>query len=327
MIGSSAVASTLYPTASTSITYGTAGTTHYFSGSGLAVTGTLTSTGNVTVGNTTGEKIVSLISTNDNSFYKVAPGNGASGGYRFNNSAGTQHWNIYETTGGSGQQGNLSIYNEVAAANQLVLDTSGNLLVGTTSVSSGGSTGQIVSSYDGTLKNGFKSNDTNAVAGADSVFVFQRNSSQVGTIQTTLSATSYNTSSDYRLKENVQPMTGALATVTALKPVTFNWKLDGSDGQGFIAHELQAVVPDCVTGEKDATEMQKYEISPAVPATQDEEGNELTAAVEAVMGEREVPRYQGIDTSFLVATLTAALQEAHGLIKDLTTRITALEAK
>ena len=73
--------------------------------------------------------------------------------------------------------------------------------------------------------------------------------------------------------------------------------------------------------------MQQYEISPAIPATQDEEGNELTAAVEAVMGEREVPKYQGIDTSFLVATLTAALQEAHGLIKDLTTRITALEAK
>ena len=209
----------------------------------------------------------------------------------------------------------------------LTLDASGNLLVGTNSVSSGGSAGQIVSSYDGTLKNGFKSNDTNSVAGTDSVFVFQRNSSQVGTIQTTLSAVAYNTSSDYRLKENVQPMTGALASVAALKPVTFNWKLDGSDGQGFIAHELQTVVPDCVAGEKDAVEMQQYEISPAIPATQDEEGNELTAAVEAVMGEREVPKYQGIDTSFLVATLTAAIQEQQAIITALTTRITALEAK
>ena len=151
--------------------------------------------------------------------------------------------------------------------------------------------------------------------------------SQVGSVSTTTTATTYNTSSDYRLKENVQPMTGALAIVTALKPVTFNWKTDGSDGQGFIAHELQAVVPDCVTGEKDATEMQTYEISPAVPATQDEEGNELTAVVEAVMGEREVPKYQGIDTSFLVATLTAAIKEQQAIITALTTRITALEAK
>jgi len=102
---------------------------------------------------------------------------------------------------------------------------------------------------------------------------------QVGKITTTSSATAYATSSDYRLKENVAPMTGALDTVAKLKPVTFTWKLDGKDGQGFIAHELQAVVPDCVSGEKDAV---------------DAEGN---------------PVYQGIDTSFLVATLTAAIQE------------------
>jgi len=107
----------------------------------------------------------------------------------------------------------------------------------------------------------------------------RRNGSSVGTITTTLSATAYNTSSDYRLKENVAPMTGALATVAQLKPVTYTWKVDGSDGQGFIAHELQAVVPDCVTGEKDAV---------------DADGK---------------PVYQGIDTSFLVATLTAAIQE------------------
>ena len=104
-------------------------------------------------------------------------------------------------------------------------------------------------------------------------------------------------------------MTGALGVVSQLKPVTYNWKVDGSSGQGFIAHELQAVVPDCVTGDKDATRIEQYEITPAIPATFDEEGNELTPAVEAVMGEREVPSYQGIDTSFLVATLTKAIQE------------------
>ena len=101
----------------------------------------------------------------------------------------------------------------------------------------------------------------------------------VGSVTISSSATAYNTSSDYRLKENIAPMVGALATISALKPVTYNWKTDGSDGQGFIAHELAEVVPDCVTGTKDAV---------------DADGN---------------PQYQGIDTSFLVATLVAAIQE------------------
>ena len=137
-----------------------------------------------------------------------------------------------------------------------------------------------------------------------------KNSSNVGGISVTTSATSFNTSSDYRLKENVEPMIGALEKISALKPVTYKWKIDGSDGQGFIAHELQAICPDAVTGDKDAVE---------------EIGNILDAKGEIVLqGVREPetleagqtwvktedrPVYQGIDTSFLVATLTAAIQE------------------
>ena len=117
--------------------------------------------------------------------------------------------------------------------------------------------------------------------------VFQYNSGTVGTIVTGTSSTSYNTSSDYRLKENIVPMTGALAKVQQLKPCTYTWKLNGSASQGFIAHELQAIVPDCVTGEKDAVETYT-----------DDDGNEQTRI-----------KPQGVDTSFLVATLTAAIQE------------------
>jgi hypothetical protein len=68
-----------------------------------------------------------------------------------------------------------------------------------------------------------------------------------GSITTNGTTTSYNTSSDYRLKENIAPMIGALNVVQSLKPVTYTWKADGSSGQGFIAHELQDIVPDCVT--------------------------------------------------------------------------------
>jgi hypothetical protein len=120
--------------------------------------------------------------------------------------------------------------------------------------------------------------------------VFETSSGTAGYIFSNVLTTSYVTSSDYRLKENVVPMTGALQTVAALKPCTYTWKADGSQGQGFIAHELQAVVPDCVTGTKDAV---------------DAEGN---------------PQYQGVDTSFLVATLVSAIQE-------LTARLEALENK
>jgi hypothetical protein len=147
-------------------------------------------------------------------------------------------------------------------------------------------------------------NDTFGGAGAYAI-AFASLGTRVGQISTTTSATTYTTSSDYRLKENIAPMTGALATVTQLKPVTYKWKLDGSNGQGFIAHELQAVVPDCVVGEKDATETYK-----------DEDGNEQTRI-----------KPQGIDTSFLVATLTAAIQEQQAIITDLKTRIETLEAK
>jgi len=122
-------------------------------------------------------------------------------------------------------------------------------------------------------------------------------SAYVGDISTNGTTTSFNSASDYRLKENILPMTGALAKVLTLKPITYKWKSDGSDGQGFIAHELQEVIPDAVTGEKDAV---------------DEKGD---------------PKYQGVDTSFLVATLTAAIQEQQALITSLTDRIAALEAR
>jgi hypothetical protein len=139
-------------------------------------------------------------------------------------------------------------------------------------------------------------------SGTETQIEFGNTNGTRGSIQTNSTNTLYNTTSDYRLKENVVPMANALATVLALKPCTYKWKVDGSNGQGFIAHELQAVVPDCVTGEKDAVD-ENGDIKP-----------------------------QFVDTSFLVATLTAAIQELKAIndtqaetINALTARITALE--
>jgi len=186
-------------------------------------------------------------------------------------------------------------------AERMRIDSSGRLLVGRTS-----------NTDSATLQLSNESGGSNiamlSVAGTtgDSYpCMFRNPNGQVGAIKTNGSSTAYNTSSDYRLKENIQPMQNALAVVQQLSPVTYTWKTDGSNGQGFIAHELQAVVPDCVTGEKDAVETYL-----------DEEGNEQTR-----------PKYQGIDTSFLVATLTAAIQEQQALITQLQADVAALKGQ
>ena len=145
------------------------------------------------------------------------------------------------------------------------------------------------------------------------------NGSAVGSITSAGSSTAYNTTSDYRLKEDMQPMTGAIERVNALNPVNFAWKVDGSRVDGFLAHEAQAVVPEAVHGTKDAMRDEEYEVTPAVL---DEGGNVVT---EAVMGTRSVPDYQGIDQSKLVPLLTAALQEAITKIEDLEARVATLE--
>ena len=185
-------------------------------------------------------------------------------------------------------------YIETNAGKTVYVDSSGNLLVGTTTLpSSGGTTGFGVEVNASRGQISLRS----SVTSSSFIQAFYNTNGLVGSIQTSGSATSYVTSSDYRLKEDIVPMTGALAKVQALKPTTYKWKVDGSDGQGFIAHELAEVVPDCVSGEKDEI---------------DSDGN---------------PVYQGIDTSFLVATLTAAIQEQQALITQLQADVAALKAK
>ena len=170
------------------------------------------------------------------------------------------------------------------------IDSSGNLLVGRTGLSA---TERLGVTF-GAGNEGIRTVVASTALQYHAVF---NNGSTVGAISTNGSATTYSTSSDYRLKENVQPMTGALARVALLNPCTYTWKSDGLDGEGFIAHELQAVVPDAVTGEKDAV---------------NEDGS---------------IKPQGIDTSFLVATLTAAIKEQQQMIETLQAKVAALEAK
>jgi len=179
------------------------------------------------------------------------------------------------------------------------IDSSGNLLVGTISGSY-----NTISSGSGYAFNVIQTTTNNSVVRFDAAYssgtinyiAFYAAGTYRGAIQFNGTSVLYTTSSDYRLKEDIASMTGALAKVAALKPVTYKWKSTGEADQGFIAHELAEVMPHAVTGEKDAV---------------DADGN---------------PKYQGIDTSFLVATLTAAIQELKALVDTQASTITSLQA-
>jgi len=199
----------------------------------------------------------------------------------------------------------------------MVLDASGHLLLNEPTsyaaetlqlkclIAGGNSYGMII--------NGPSTNNT-----AVRFFNTSSGSAVVGSITFSATATAYNTSSDYRLKEDAVPMTGATERVKALRPINFAWKADGSRTDGFFAHEAQEVVPEAATGTKDAMRDEEYEVTPAVEEARDEDDNVTTEAVAAVMGTRSVPDYQGIDQSKLVPLLTATIQE-------LIARIEALE--
>lgn len=183
------------------------------------------------------------------------------------------------------------------------IDSSGNVTVGTTDSTPAepGSSNNYGVSLRPNSSSQISVNGTEALwlnrDGSDGDIVrFRRALVGVGSISVTSSSTSYNTSSDYRLKENVTPLANAADRLAQIPVHRFNFIADPNKTiDGFLAHEVQAIVPEAITGEKDAI---------------DADGN---------------PEYQGIDQSKLVPLLTAALQEALQKIDALEARVAALE--
>ena len=182
------------------------------------------------------------------------------------------------------------------------IDSSGNLLVGTTLNNLYAQTsGKGLCYRNGSSLDVLVTSDNAVIlnrTGTDGGIVeFRKSSIAVGSISVTGSSTSYNVTSDYRLKNSIFPITAGLATISALNPVTYKWNVNHNGGEGFIAHELQTVIPHAVTGEKDA------------------------------IGEDGNPIHQGVDYSKIVVHLVAAIQELSAKNDALEARLAALEAK
>ena len=292
-------------------------------------------------------------------YYARSGINGTSGG-QFIQSA---NWNANTNAVDSASYGTTAIIHDAPSgsvqfktattntvpAEAMRIDSSGNVLVGKTASDLGVTAGiELNGQYDVGYftRSGEKALVANRLGSDGDIMSFRKDGATVGSVSVTGSATAYNTSSDYRLKEDDVAITGATERVKALRPINFAWKVDGSRVDGFLAHEAQEVVPESVTGSKDAMQDEEYEvtaavyedvITPAVEAVLDEDGAVITEAVEettesvlvseAVMGTRSVPDMQGIDQSKLVPLLTAALQEAITKIEELTTRIETLEGQ
>jgi hypothetical protein len=257
----------------------------------------ITSTGNVGIGTSNPSSILDVQATSGVSMFRLTATTGTNavysrysntGGYLYlgrDNSSGTDFGSPYAS--GIWSTGAYPMLFGTNGTERMRIASDGKVFIGTTSFT--GKLNISQSAGDWVIV------ENSTFAGTQYFTSYRSSGTQIGTITGNGTNVSYNTSSDYRLKQNVAPMSNSIDRLKQLKPSTWSWTQDGSHGEGFLAHEAQTVVPESVTGTKDAV---------------DDEGN---------------PVYQGIDQSKLVPLLTSALQEAITKIEDLETRIQALE--
>ena len=193
-----------------------------------------------------------------------------------------------------GTIGSAALIFDTANTERMRIDSNGKVLIGTTTYSAYINGIGIYSDVNGGVVN--VGHTTSSGSGAGFV-LFGYNNGGIGSItQNGTTGVLFNTTSDYRLKTDVAPITNALNTIEALNPVSFTW-IDGRPDDGFLAHELQTVIPNCITGEKDA------------------------------VNEDGTPKYQQMDNSGVIPFLVKAIQELNAKVDAQTLEIATLKAK
>ena len=178
--------------------------------------------------------------------------------------------------------------NAITFTQAMTLDASGNLLVGTTSYGGSANVAGFGANPVGQIaveRNGGAAGVFNRFSSDGQLLIFRRQGTTVGTIDVTTVLTTYNTTSDYRLKNITGALTGAKDFIMALQPKQGTWKADGSKFVGFLAHEFQEVSPSSVTGVKDAIDADGKPIMQAMQASSAEVMANLVAFVQELKAE------------------------------------------
>ena len=281
---------------------------------------TIDSSENVGIGLTSPQELLHLKDGNIAGFKGTASNNAVVGRIGFStDSSNSRFIGVESFRGGDAANADLRFHTYGGDGNKgerMRIDTSGNVLVGSTASTPGYGNqtigfsilpdGRFFSSMGGTFGQINRNSD-------GAVLSFARSQTGVGQISVSSSSTSYGTSSDYRLKENVDYDWDATTRLKQLKPARFNFIADETNTpvDGFIAHEVSSIVPEAIIGTKDAMTTEVLYV----------EGDELPDGKSVGdVKEPSVIKSQGIDQSKLVPLLVKTIQE-------LEARITALEAE
>jgi len=283
--------STITSPAATNLTLQSAGTTAI----------TIDTSQRVGIGTTSPGQKLSVASSSNIAYFNSS----TSDGYiRVDETGGTN--NIFGGLNGVGFVGTSSNYPFTIRTNnveQMRIGPNGEVMINTTNTYGRLFVSQTVNNTCAFFSLESTTSAANVVIRSSTFYTTQYNMSveyqgvQKGSITTNGSNAAFNTSSDYRLKENVQPLANALTNIAKLRPVSYGWIGTANTGEGFLAHELAEVIPNAVHGEKDAI---------------NDDGS---------------IKPQQVDYSKIVVHLVAAIQELSAKNDALTARIAALEAK
>jgi hypothetical protein len=242
----------------------------------------LDSSGNLGIGTTSPGAALELTrASSDVGLYITRSGSGASNYRQFIDGDGDLRLNMASSA-------NMRFF--TSDSERMRITSTGSLLVGATSNPEAYTT-KLASVYDGS---GAALYASNASGGGDSAFIAKvtstpcnlaywlYGSTNVGTITTNGTTTSYNITSDYRLKNVVGTVTGQGERIDALKPIEYEWKSNGSRTRGFLAHEFQEVYADSVTGAKDAVDADGKPVYQAMQASTAEVIADLVAEIQSL---------------------------------------------